>query len=161
MNYFCMEWPYSGKIDWEKLKRQLRVPSNRVILAQGIPGTIPWGMLNAYFVDYLHKQKGLTVEEGTIAVTCCGLGAAIGTVVGGIRGQTIYNKPGGRHAIAVIMGVTTALGALPGFWFINTSDYGSHNLWLYFGCLVGGVLAGVTPPNVRAVLLNVNPPGAF
>jgi hypothetical protein len=28
-----------------------------IILAQGFWGTIPWGMLNAYFVDYLHVQK--------------------------------------------------------------------------------------------------------
>ena len=32
--------------------------------------------------------------------------------------------------------------------------------FLYGACLVGGVLCAVTPPNVRAVLLNVNPPGA-
>ena len=29
---------------------------------------------------------------------------------------------------------------------------------LYASCLVGGLFAAVTPPNVRAVLLNVNPP---
>jgi hypothetical protein len=31
-------------------------------------------MLNAYFVDYLHVQKGLTVESGTFAVTIFGGG---------------------------------------------------------------------------------------
>ena len=149
---------YSAKIDAKKLWRQLKIPSNVIILAQGLPGTVPWGMLNAYFVDYLHVQKGLTVEEGTLAVTLFGAGAACGTVVGGVVGQRIYNRPGGRSAIAVVMGVTTALGALPGYFFLNVSSYGPGNVLLHLSCLVGGVLAAVTPPNVRAVLLNVNPP---
>ena len=29
---------------------------------------------------------------------------------------------------------------------------------MYLSCLVGGVFCSVTPPNVRAILLNVNPP---
>ena len=149
---------YSAKIDPKKLWRQLKIPSNAIILAQGLPGTVPWGMLNAYFVDFLHVQKGLTVEEGTLAVTLFGAGAACGTVVGGVVGQRIYNRPGGRSAIAVVMGVTTALGALPGYFFLNVSTYGPGNVLLHLSCLVGGVLAAVTPPNVRAVLLNVNPP---
>ena len=35
---------------------------------------------------------------------------------------------------------------------------GPHYLLLYTSCLIGGLLASVTPPNVRAILLNVNPP---
>jgi hypothetical protein len=57
-----------------------------------------------------------------------------------------------------VTGVTTALGALPAYYFINTSRYGPHYLLLYTSCLIGGLLASVTPPNVRAILLNVNPP---
>jgi MFS family permease len=86
------------------------------------------------------------------------VGAVVGTIFGGIIGQRIYNRPGGRHAIAMVMGTTTALGALPGYFFLNVDDYGPHHVYLYASCLVGGVLAAVTPPNVRAVLLNVNPP---
>ena len=149
---------YGGKIDLAKLRRQLKIRSNLVILAQGLPGTVPWGMLNAYFVDYLHVQKGLSVEEGTAAVTLFGLGAVIGTVTGGIIGQRIYNSPGGRSRIALVMGVTTALGSIPGYYFLNADGYGPGDAWLYLSCLVGGILASVTPPNVRAVLLNVNPP---
>ena len=48
----------------------------------------------------------------------------MGTIFGGVVGQRIYNRPGGRHAIAVVMGVTTALGALPGYFFLNVNSYG-------------------------------------
>jgi hypothetical protein len=59
---------------------------------------------------------------------------------------------------AAVMGVTTALGALPGYFFLNVDSYGPGHVLLYLSCLVGGLFAAVTPPNVRAVLLNVNPP---
>lgn len=90
----AVPFAYAAKIDLAKLRRQLKVPSNALILAQGLPGTVPWGMLNAYFVDYLHAQKGLAVEEGTLAVTLFGLGAVVGTVAGGAYGQRVYNRAG-------------------------------------------------------------------
>ena len=90
----AVPFAYAAKIDLAKLRRQLGVPSNALILAQGLPGTVPWGMLNAYFVDYLHAQKGLAVEEGTLAVTLFGLGAVVGTVAGGAYGQRVYNRAG-------------------------------------------------------------------
>ena len=157
----AVPFAYAAKIDLAKLRRQLRVPSNALILAQGLPGTVPWGMLNAYFVDYLHAQKGLAVEEGTLAVTLFGLGAVVGTVAGGAYGQRVYNRAGpagGGKAVATLMGVTTALGSAPGYFFLNVDTYGPGNVFLYGACLVGGVLCAVTPPNVRAALLNVNPP---
>mgnify|MGYP006132704013 CR=1 FL=1 len=151
---------YTAKIDTKKLKRQLQVPSNLLILAQGLPGTIPWGMLNAYFVDYLHVQKGLSVEEGTLAVTLFGIGAVVGTICGGIYGQKVYNRAdgGGKKSVAVLMGTTTALGSLPLLFAINVNSYGPGEVYLYLVCLLGGILCAITPPNVRAVLLNVNPP---
>ena len=45
---------YSGKMDRRKLVRQLKVRTNVLVFIQGVFGTIPWGVLNAYFVDYLH-----------------------------------------------------------------------------------------------------------
>jgi len=45
----------------------------------------------------------MTVEAGTLAVTVFGIGAVVGTIVGGIVGQRIYNRPGGRSAIAIVM----------------------------------------------------------
>ena len=89
-------------------------------------------------------------------MTLFGLGAVIGTVTGGIVGQRIYNSPGGRSRIALVMAITTALGSVPGYYFLN-DGYGPGDIWLYLSSRLCG-LASVTPPNVRAVLLNVNPP---
>jgi MFS family permease len=147
---------YSGKMDVQKLKRQLRVKTNVLVFVQGVFGTIPWGVLNAYFVDYLHANRGLTVGQGTAAVTLFGLGGAIGVIGGGIWGQRLYNR--NKSSVAVLMGVSTMLGALPSYYFVNSTYFGPSESLLYFSCFVTGILCSLTPPNVRAVLMNINPP---
>jgi MFS family permease len=147
---------YSGKMDVQKLKRQLRVKTNVLVFIQGVFGTIPWGVLNAYFVDYLHANRGLTVGQGTAAVTLFGLGGAIGVIGGGVWGQRLYNR--NKSSVAVLMGLSTMLGALPSYYFVNSTYFGPSESLLYFSCFVTGILCSLTPPNVRAVLMNINPP---
>lgn len=149
---------YKAKMNWKKAKRQLRVKTNVLIFCQGLPGTVPWGVLNSYFVDFLHKQKGMTVPAATGAISVFGVGSAIGTIIGGITGQRIYNKRKSR--LPVLMGATTAIGALPAYYYLNVNHYGPGRMGLYFTCFMAGVFSSVTPPNVRALLLNVNPPEA-
>ncbi|CAL6357240.1 unnamed protein product [Bathycoccus prasinos] len=147
---------YSGKMDVQKLKRQLRVKTNVLVFIQGVFGTIPWGVLNAYFVDYLHANRGLTVGQGTAAVTLFGVGGAIGVIGGGVWGQRLYNR--NKSSVAVLMGLSTMLGALPSYYFVNSTYFGPSESLLYFSCFVTGILCSLTPPNVRAVLMNINPP---
>ena len=147
---------YSGKMDVQKLKRQLRVKTNVLVFIQGVFGTIPWGVLNAYFVDYLHANRGLTVGQGTAAVTLFGFGGAIGVIGGGVWGQRLYNR--NKSSVAVLMGLSTMLGALPSYYFVNSTYFGPSESLLYFSCFVTGILCSLTPPNVRAVLMNINPP---
>jgi len=147
---------YSGKMDVQKLKRQLRVKTNVLVFIQGVFGTIPWGVLNAYFVDYLHANRGLTVGQGTAAVTLFGLGGAIGVIGGGVWGQRLYNR--NKSSVAVLMGLSTMLGALPSYYFVNSTYFGPSESLLYFSCFVTGILCSLTPPHVRAVLMNINPP---
>jgi MFS family permease len=147
---------YSGKMDRRKLVRQLKVRTNVLVFIQGVFGTIPWGVLNAYFVDYLHANRGLTVGQGTAAVTLFGLGGGLGVISGGIWGQRLYNKD--KSSVALLMGISTMLGALPSYYFVNSTYFGPSESLLYFSCFVTGILCSMTPPNVRAVLMNINPP---
>lgn len=53
---------YEGSISWAKLKILLRCPSNALVIAQGLPGSLPWGMVLTYFNDFMSQQKGFTVQ---------------------------------------------------------------------------------------------------
>ena len=147
---------YNAKMNWKKARKQLRVKTNLLVFAQGLPGTVPWGVFNAYFVDFLHKQKGMSVQEATGAITVFGVGSAIGAIIGGVVGQRVYNRR--KSTLPVLMGTTTAIGALPAYYFLNVNDYGPQRAGLYCTCFIAGIFSSFTPPNVRAILLNVNPP---
>jgi len=151
-----VEVNYTAQMTWKKVRKQMLVKTNMLVLSQGLPGVIPWGVLNSYFVDYLHKQRGMRVEMATVAITVYGAGAAVGTILGGYIGQRLYNRK--ASWLPLLLGASTALGAVPAYYYINVHDYGPDRIGLYLTCLIGGVLSSITPPNVRAILLNVNPP---
>ena len=43
-----------------------RVRTVALILLQGVPGCVPWGVISAFLPDYLHADGGFTVPEATI-----------------------------------------------------------------------------------------------
>lgn len=40
---------------------------------QGIPGCLPWGVMQTYLVDYLHLQQGFSVEVATVIILVFGM----------------------------------------------------------------------------------------
>lgn len=58
---------------------------------QGLPGCLPWGVMQTYINDYLHLNKGLTVELATVVVLLFGIGCGVGVIAGGAAGQLLYN----------------------------------------------------------------------
>lgn len=62
-----------------------------VLLLQGLFGCLPWGVVQTYINDYLHQQKGLSVELATTVITVFGVGCAFGVIAGGAAGQALYN----------------------------------------------------------------------
>lgn len=62
-----------------------------VLLLQGLPGCLPWGVIQTYITDYLHQQKGLSIEIATTVIMLFGVGCAVGVIAGGAAGQALYN----------------------------------------------------------------------
>lgn len=58
---------------------------------QGLFGCLPWGVMQTYINDYLHQQKGLSVELATTVILAFGVGCAVGVIAGGAAGQALYN----------------------------------------------------------------------
>jgi predicted MFS family arabinose efflux permease len=148
--------PYEGRITLLKITRVFYKRCNLLVFAQGFPGCIPWGVMNAFFTDYLSQQKGLEVEQATGIVLVFGIGAAVGNIVGGMWGQKLYNKR--KESLPLLMGVTTFLGALPILALTDWEVSGSMYAFSVFLAFLGGALSCVTGANVRAVLINVNTP---
>ncbi|KAG2490341.1 hypothetical protein HYH03_011288 [Edaphochlamys debaryana] len=147
---------YHASISWAKVGRLLRCPSNALVIAQGLPGSLPWGMVLTYFNDFLHQQKGFTVQASTLVLLLFGAGGAAGVVAGGAGGQWLYNKR--KEYQALLAGGCVLLGIGPLYAIINAD---LQRLGLGFTCflsLLGGAVASVAGPNLRSVMLNVNEP---
>ncbi len=57
---------YEGeRISWRKVAVLLRCPSNVLVIGQGLPGSLPWGMILTFFNDFLSQNKGFTVQVRT------------------------------------------------------------------------------------------------
>ena len=151
---------YKERINRSKLVDIFRVWTNVIVFVQGIPGCVPWGVVFTYFNDFLHDDKGMSVEVSTGIVLWFGVGAAVGNVVGGIAGQYFYNAD--KKRLSYLMGITTILGALPMCLVINMSasflEKPGGTVLAAFSVLASGVLACVTGANVRVLVLNVNIP---
>lgn len=47
--------------------------------------------MQTYINDYLHTQKGLSIELATTVILLFGIGCAVGVIAGGAAGQALYN----------------------------------------------------------------------
>jgi MFS family permease len=112
-----------------------------------------------FLPDYLSQQRGLTVPAATTVLLLFGLGGGLGVLAGGAAGQALYNA-GRKEGVALLMAASAWAGIAPLAWLLN-ADVAAAGLGA--ACAVAacaGFIASVPGPNLRAVMLNVNPPEA-
>lgn len=134
-----------------------RVFSNRTnVLAflQGIPGTIPWGFLFVYAVDFFEKSKGWHIEQANTLVLLFAGTTILGGFLGGYIGKKLYSI--NRRLFPTFCAITVMVGAIPVLFMIN---YDGPDLGpAFIAALVGGLIVPMTGANVRAILINTNLP---
>lgn len=138
----------------DSFKRVFRTRTNILAFAQGIPGTVPWGFLFVYAVDFFEKERGWTVDAGYTIVTLFAGTSILGAFLGGFIGKKLYSV--NRRYFPAFCAFTVTLGAIPVFFMIN---YGGTSLTPAFvAALIGGLIVPMTGANVRAILINTNLP---
>jgi predicted MFS family arabinose efflux permease len=146
---------YSERITWTKVGRLVRIPTNILVISQGLPGCLPWGMLLTFLNDYLAQDKGLKVTTATTIVLAVGIGGGVGVIGGGIIGQKLYNRE--KWTMPVFIGICTMIGAAP-MWFIVNADVASMLGATFFMAVLTGIMSSTVGPNMRAMMMNVNEP---
>ena len=144
---------YSEKFEYRKVLDLLSTPSVVLILLQGIPGCLPWGMIIVFLNDYFSSEGGLSVEAATGLMTLFSIGGGVGQVVGGVVGQHLSDRD--PRLQCLLMSSSTLLGMLPLLHLVRFihSDPNNHYHWAF----LAGVLVTMTGPNVRAILQVVVP----
>lgn len=154
------EAPASGFIEpkhslsLKDFKRVFGTRTNVFAFLQGIPGTIPWGLLFVYAVDFFEVTRGFDVSLGVLLVSVFGGVSIIGGFLGGFIGKWLYNKK--KSLFPVFCGLTVAVGSLPVFAMFNYT--GDNLVYLITLTVIGALIVPMTGSNVRAILMNVNLP---
>ena len=110
--------------------------------------------------DFYAQDKGFGVQQGTIVVMASGATVLLGGLAGGFLGAKLYRRK--PALLPLLCAVTTTVGVLPTAWLINyPSQVGVSEPGLLLPVVASmscGLFIGVTGPNIRAVLLDANPP---
>lgn len=143
------------RLTWKDVKELFRTPTNIFVFLQGIPGCVPWGVFFVFIVDYYEQAYSLTKTEASGLLTFAAIGIMIGTVLGGIIGQRLYNK---KHTYLPLFGMSAILlGIIPCLILLYSKEF-SKSFWFVPFNLITGIIIALPVSNIRTILINVNPP---
>ncbi len=132
-----------------------KIRTNVLLLVQGVLGTVPWGAIPLFLVEFLKQKKSLSTEQGTNVFLVFALGNILGTLLGGIWGGRLFRI---RAALVpMFCAVTTVAGALVALAVFTVLPAGNLLLFLVCG-FAASFLVSMTGPNMRKMLLDTNVP---
>eukprot|EP00808_Paulinella_micropora_P014793 g27029.t1 len=144
---------------WQKQLQTFTTPTVVLLILQGIPGCVPWGIVGVFLNDYLSQNKGLSIIQATTVLTALSVGAWVGAVVGGMIGQALYNYS--KRLQPILVGTAVLLASIPLLYLINAAPAKGHPgrmFSLYFASSCIGFFAAHGGSNLRAVMQNVTLP---
>lgn len=150
----------SHKVNFADFRRIFHSRTNVLAILQGLPGTVPWGFLFVYLVDFLEHVRDIPVEAATLLSLVFGICSIFGGLLGGFLGRAVYRW--NRAMLPVLGGVSAILGAVPVFFLVNfdTTSVSQETALalLGFASVLGGFIVAIPGVNIRAILINTNLP---
>jgi len=147
-------------LDMSKFKDVNKIPSNKWLFMQAIPGCIPISVIVTFLSDYLSVQQRMDVKASTGITAVFGVSCLIFSFYGGSIGQKLWNTNKRRFCFllsgCMLLAVFPFLGLINLPWRYITTTRGGPTYLAYFLSICGGITA-VAGPNIRAVFMNVNP----
>jgi MFS family permease len=133
----------------------LKTRSNRILVAQGMVGTLPWAMIFVFLNDYLAQDQFMGVKKASLVIGALGGAALFGALIGGLSGNMISRKNPNWLPWACF--VPTLIAAAP-LWVLINNEYSADQsiLSVMLMAAATGFPAAFAGPNLRAILLNVN-----
>jgi len=126
------------------------------VFLQGVPGSLPWGMIMVFLNDYLAQDQGLGVRRATGVLLAFGVASGVGTVAAGAAGQWLYNR---REELMVLFAAgAVLLGVAPVLYLVAADLSGAPLAGPVVAAAAAGALVVVAGPNIRAATMNVNAP---
>lgn len=145
---------YKQKINFKDFNIILRIKTNLYIFLQGIPGTIPWGILTYWAITFFQVYRHVSKEMATTIFLVLGVGSTLGGIFFAYVGEWLYKKS--PKYMPMLCGIVVLLGIIPTAILINL-PVANIKLYMVLG-FVTGFLIAVATANVPAMIMNVNRP---
>ncbi len=145
---------YRQKINLKDFNIILRIRTNVYIFLQGIPGTIPWGILTYWAITFFQVYRHVSKEMATTIFLVLGVGSTLGGIFFAYVGEWLYKRS--PKYMPMLCGIVVLLGIIPTAILINL-PVANIKLYMVLG-FVTGFLIAVATANVPAMIMNVNRP---
>ncbi|HEY9161357.1 MAG TPA: MFS transporter [Desulfomonilia bacterium] len=145
---------YKQKINFRDFRIILRIKTNLYIFLQGIPGTIPWGILTYWAITFFQVYRHVSKEMATTVFLVIGIGSTLGGIFFAYMGEWLYKKS--PKYMPMLCGIVVLIGIIPTAILVNL-PVANFKLYLVLG-FVTGFLIAVATANVPAMIMNVNRP---
>lgn len=151
-------YKYTSKVRLSDYLVLFKNKTNLILFIQGILGTIPWGAIPYFLVEFLKRNRGFTASEATLIFIFFGIGNVLGIYFGGIVGGKLYKK--NPKYMPLFSGISTAIGAGFALLVLNVEVQADISGFIILSLLgmVAAALASITGPNMKTMLMNVNVP---
>ena len=142
------------KLTLSGFKTVLSNKTNLLLFLQGIPGSIPWGLLPFWIITFFREERGFSPEDATMIWEVFGIATVVGGLMWAIFGDWLFQKR--AKYVAILCSTVILLGMLPEYLLLNVV-FDDISSYLALG-VMGGLFISVASSNVRALLMNVNTP---
>lgn len=132
----------------------LSTRSNLLLFLQGIPGSIPWGLLPFWIITFFREERGLTVSQATYIWEVFGIATVVGGLAWAVLGDWLFQKR--AKYVAALCALMILVGIVPEYLLLNMT-FANANAYLLLAVIAGGCIS-VASSNTRALLMNVNAP---
>lgn len=150
---------YVANVKLSDYAQLVRVKTNLLLFLQGIAGTVPWGAIPYFMIEFFRREKSMDLNQATTMFLLFALGSIAGNIIGGFVGEKVYRKS--KRLVPLLSAITTILGV---FFTVLVFRYPYFptglGAFLTFGLLgfIAAAMDSYTGPNVKMMLLNVNEP---
>lgn len=145
---------YKQKINFRDFATILRLKTNLYVFLQGIPGSLPWGILMYWAITFFQEYRHISKEMATTIFLVLGIGSTIGGIFLAYVGEWLYKKS--PKYMPMFCGAMVLVGMVPSYVLINL-PVANIPLYMVLG-FVTGFLVSVGMANVPAMIMNVNRP---
>ena len=128
--------------------------SNLLLFVQGIPGSIPWGLLPFWIITFFREERDLTVSQATYIWEVFGIATVVGGLAWAVLGDWLFQKR--AKYVAALCALMILVGIVPEYLLLNMT-FVNPDAYLLLA-VIAGLCISVASANTRALLMNVNAP---